>query len=64
MVPIFQFLPDEYKLHLEILLSEVIFLKNSTDHSKKFDRKTHVISSLNGKDTPPAIKQNVYVKQE
>ncbi|WP_176215542.1 hypothetical protein [Sporomusa malonica] len=39
-------------------------MKNSADHSKKFDRKTHVISSLNGKDTPPAIKKNIYVDQE
>ncbi|WP_158453480.1 hypothetical protein [Pelosinus fermentans] len=38
-------------------------MKNSTDHSKKIDRKTHVFSSLNGKDTPPDIKKNSYVNQ-
>jgi len=59
----FRFLPDVYKLGSEILTSEVISLKNSTDHSRKIDRKTHVISSLNRKNTPLDIKKNVYVNQ-
>jgi len=38
-------------------------LKIPTDHSEKFDRKAHVISSLNGNETPPDIKKKVYVNQ-
>jgi hypothetical protein len=42
----------------------VTFLEKPNNQAKKFDRKEHVISQLNGKDTPPDIKRSVYPQQE
>lgn len=39
-------------------------MENSTNQNKKFDRKTHVISKLNGRDSPPDIKKVIYEKQD
>ncbi|MEN6412951.1 MAG: hypothetical protein ABFC84_09365 [Veillonellales bacterium] len=35
-------------------------MEKSNDQAKKFDRKTHVISQLAGKDTPSDIKKAIY----